>query len=117
MTKQKDAEMEIRQNLESPTAPEILRDNDQLTIVLTRNAGHPWHGRSTDGAAWDRLEISSSSEKDVLSAIERARKRYWQVWLQARRIKRPGALPKDTDPFGAVLYKPSGATGPWQDPF
>jgi hypothetical protein len=90
----------------------LIRDTHDLKIALSRDAGHPWHGFDDEGS-WDLLEIVAASDAGLRSAIRNAERKHWMVWLQGRQSSAPNADP--SDPFGAVMYKPSGATAPWAD--
>lgn len=67
---------------------------------VLRNQGHPWDER----LGWDQMHVSADTHDELQSFIEKARAKFWAVWIGGGR-----------NDSRAYLYKPSGATGPWGD--
>ncbi len=53
------------------------------------------------------MELSSDTQAELDLWIQRARVKFWHVWLSG--VYEASGLP------GATLYKPSGAKAEWQD--
>jgi hypothetical protein len=70
-------------------------------VAHIANFGHPW----TQEAGWDLLELREDTEEQLTKRIADYEKEFWQVWIR-----------DNTGRCGAVLYKPSDAAGPWEDP-
>jgi len=64
-----------------------------------RDAGHPWSA----APGWDQMELSAMDHGGLDALIEQAENRFWRIWIN------------DGQQLNAVMYKPSGATAPWQD--
>lgn len=86
----------------------VLRNDDNTAIVFTRDAGHPWFGHNTH-MQWDILEIICFDNDVLRQLVAKAEVKFWVVWIIGNL---EGMNPT---PFSAVLYKPAGATAPWQD--
>lgn len=67
------------------------------------NAGHPWDGRE----GFDLLLMDADNQAEMDDAVRAAEARLWQPWLIGTNAS--------TGSPGGVMYKPSGASGPWED--
>lgn len=73
------------------------------TIRVARDHGHPWTGER----GWDMMDIEANTKAELSAAINAAEKKFWVVWISGRN--------EGNGKPAAALYKPSGATGPWDD--
>ena len=73
------------------------------TVTVKRDAGHPWDLRK----GWDLLFIDTTNQPEMDRLVEAAKRKFWEPWLIG--------FTEDSGLPGGVLYKPSGATGPWCD--
>ena len=78
-------------------------NNPAVQVILARGAGHPWDNRP----GWDRLYLHTDSPNRLEQAVAAAERKFWLPWIV-------GTLGEDGPP-AAVMYKPSGATAPWED--
>lgn len=92
----------------------VLRNGGDVKIAMTPNAGHPWFGYGTP-QEWDILEIACREEAELKKLVAKAEAKHWQVWIMGRITTEPGAEPLPDAPFSAALFKPSGASAPWQE--
>ena len=70
---------------------------------VTRNAGHPWSGKP----GWDLLEVRADNSSEITAFVAAAKHKFWEPWII-------GVDGKSGKPCG-VLYKPCGASRPWDD--
>ena len=69
-------------------------------IEVHRNCGHPWNQKDTQ---WDRMHITAVDEPHLDRLLLAADRKFWRTWF----VDRPGLT--------AVLYKPSGQDGAWNE--
>jgi hypothetical protein len=72
-----------------------------VTYQIHRNHGHPWTGDNR----WDGMTVEADTEDALSDFISSAQRRFWAVWIR-----------DNTGNKRAFLYKPHGASAPWQDP-
>jgi hypothetical protein len=81
---------------------ELPQIDDGLRGARHFNFGHPW----TRVPGWDVLELQATTEEGLTAFIKRyEEEEFWKVWIR-----------DNTGKIGAVLYKPSNASAPWEDP-
>lgn len=70
-----------------------------MSAVVFRGIGHPW----TSHPGWDQmlLQADDGEPSTLQKMVDSAKEKFWAVWHQAGER--------------AHLYKPAGATAPWQD--
>ncbi len=70
-----------------------------MTVIVCRDAGHPWSA----AYGWDQLRLTAAHMDALDATITRSEAKRWRVWI------------RDQARVEAVMYKPAGATGPWED--
>lgn len=70
-----------------------------MPVTVKRNAGHPWSG--ADG--WDLLVLELDTVEALDAKIDEAIGKWWRIWV------------RDQARCSSVLFKPAGATEPWED--
>lgn len=97
-----------------PEAQELINVGHGATVAVCRNAGHP----RDDAPGFDVAHVRCGNADQCRTAIARLERKFWKIWM--------GAAENDFRMFeevdgremhyhGAVMYKPSGIMGEWED--
>jgi hypothetical protein len=82
-----------------------------LKYHVSSDFGHPW----TQQAGFDVMFVSAKSEARLLQFTTAAKEKFWATWISGSNLMEDKQTLNPDWPFGAALYKPTGATARWQD--
>jgi hypothetical protein len=73
--------------------------------VVFYKAGHPSRGKTDSD--FDILIVTADTWDELDQVVDDALENFWAAWLISNN--------HETNKPSAVMYQPSGATGPWSD--
>lgn len=95
-----------------PTATQETIAADSAQEKIMHGFGHPF----TNAKGWDLLELKADSEAQLNEAVANAERKFWHVWVRDK-TDRHGAIRCRKDKMEAVMYKPTNASGEWEDKY